>query len=269
MIKQTFLALAVFSLLTAGITQSGYAESVPPWVKNTAKWYGDGQISEKEFLNAIRYLINNGILSLEQKSAVIPEINPDDTKQELIENGIEMLQAKNNRSALEFFNEALEKDPTDVRALVDKGIVLARQGNYKDAQSVFDKAIEISEGKGVVNYKAVVNAGIVLSIYGNQADAHRYFDRVLENEKDVKQETLLAALTNKGITLFEQGQYEESLEYFDRALEMEPERIGAMVNKANALQELKRFDEAFELFKKAHELTKDPLSWKPTFVIVK
>ena len=269
MIKQFFIVLTIFSLLSAGVAQSGFAESVPPWVKNTAKWYGDGLISEKEFLNAMRYLINNGILKVEPEIVDIPEIGSDDTKQELIETGAELLEAKSNLAALEFFNKALDKDPRDVKALIDKGIVLARQGNYKDAKAIFDKAIEISGSKGVVNYKAVANAGIVLSIYGDPQDALKYFDRVLDNEKDVKQETLLAVLTNKGVTLFEQGKYEESLTYFDRALEIDPERIGALVNKANALQELKRFDEAFPLFTKAHQLTKDPLSWKPKFIIIR
>ena len=269
MIKHLFFAMVIFGLLSTGIIQSGFAESVPNWVKNTAKWYGDGKISETEFLNAIKYLINNGVLNLEQKIADIPKIQPDDPPQELIEIGVELLEAKNNLAALEFFNKALDKDPRDVKALTDKGIVLARQGQYKDAKAIFDKAIEISEINGAVNYKAIANAGIVLSIYGDPDEAIKYFDRVLDNEKDVKQETLLAVLINKGVTLLEQGEYEESLFYFDRALEIEPERIGALVNKANALQELHREDEAFPLFIKAHQLSKDPLSWKPQFVIVK
>ena len=267
--RQFFIVLTVFSLLSVGIVQSGFAESIPPWVKNTAKWYGDGQISETEFLNAIRYLIDNGILNTESKVAEIPKIEHDDTKQELIETGIELLDAKNNLAALEFFNKALDKDPRDIKALVDKGIILARQGNYPDAKSLFDKAIEISESKDEISYKAIANAGIVLSIYGDPDDAMTYFERVLNNEKDVKPETLLAVLTNVGVTLLEQGKYEESLPYFDRVLEIEPDRIGGLVNKANALQELDRTDEAFPLFIKAHQLSKDPLSWKPKFVIIR
>jgi len=34
-------------------------------------------------------------------------------------------------------------------------------------------------------------------------------------------------------------------------------------------ENLGRNDEAFQLFIKAHQLTKDPLSWKPTFVIIR
>lgn len=268
MTRQFFVLLMILGLLGSGITQYGFADSVPSWVKNTAKWYGDGLISESEFLNAIRYLVDNGIMVIRQETSSMPKANLGDTAQDLIEKGIDQLEAKNNLSALEFFDKALEKDPKDIRALVDKGIVLARQGNYKDAKAVFDKAADLSEAKGTVNYKAVVNAGIALSIYGDPNEAIRYFDKVLDNKESVKQETLLAALINKGATLLGQGKSEESLQYFDMALEIQPDRIGALVNKANALQDLKRYDEAFELFKQAHQLTKDPLSWKPTFVIV-
>ena len=37
---------------------------VPSWVKNVAEWWADDQVSEKEFLAAIEYLISNNIISL-------------------------------------------------------------------------------------------------------------------------------------------------------------------------------------------------------------
>ena len=245
-----------------------FGDNVPAWIKNTAKWYGEGKISESEFLNAIRYLINNGVLVLEEKSSVNhPEAS--DSKSELIEQGIEELQNANNINALEFFNAALERDPKDIQAMVNKGIILARQGNYDGAKQLFDKAIKLTETRGNVDYRAVVNAGIVMSIYGNPEEALKYFDRALASTEKLSQDTLMAALINKGVTLMQQGHYEDSLSYFDRALEIEPDRVGALVNKANALQELHRDKEAHPLFIKAHQLSNDPLSWKPKFVIVK
>ncbi len=266
---QKYLILAIILILSSGmLLQHSYAANVPEWIKNTAKWYGEGQISEVEFLNAIRYLINNGILNL-GPSSDIAHPDPTDSKQKLIEQGIEELQNANNLTALEFFNAALEKDPKDIQAMTNKGIVLARQGNFDNAKQLFDKAIELSEAKGAIDYRIVVNAGIVMSIYGDPNEALNYFDRALANEEKLRQETLMAALINKGVTLFEQGLYENSLPYFDKALEIEPDRIGALVNKANALQELHRDSEAHPLFIKAHKLSNDPLSWKPKFVIIK
>jgi len=35
---------------------------IPGWVKNIFLWYGQDQVSEDELLDAIKYLINEGIL---------------------------------------------------------------------------------------------------------------------------------------------------------------------------------------------------------------
>lgn len=55
---------------------------VPEWIKNTAKWYGDGLTTEADFLNAIKFLIENDILIIngaeqdsDVKSVIIPNGN--------------------------------------------------------------------------------------------------------------------------------------------------------------------------------------------------
>ena len=49
------------------------AQSVPEWVKNTALWYGQGEISESEFLNAIKFLVENDIIVIETKERIEPD----------------------------------------------------------------------------------------------------------------------------------------------------------------------------------------------------
>lgn len=48
-------------------------QNVPDWIKNTAKWFGEGQVSETEFLNAIKYLIENKIIILDEPKAESPK----------------------------------------------------------------------------------------------------------------------------------------------------------------------------------------------------
>ena len=56
----------MFSMLLISFsTDVAYADSVPEWVKNNALWYGQGIVSESEFLNAIKFLIENGVIVLE------------------------------------------------------------------------------------------------------------------------------------------------------------------------------------------------------------
>lgn len=58
------ILLASVLILPILLTDSAKAALVPDWVKNTAKWYGDDIITEVEFLNAIKYLIQSGIIEI-------------------------------------------------------------------------------------------------------------------------------------------------------------------------------------------------------------
>jgi plastocyanin len=63
----------VFSILLVSFTANeAVAESVPEWIKNNALWYGQGNISEAEFLNAIKFLIEEGIIVLDTE--IVSEI---------------------------------------------------------------------------------------------------------------------------------------------------------------------------------------------------
>jgi len=37
---------------------------VPAWVKNTAGWWADGTIDDGTFVNAIQYLIKEGLIQV-------------------------------------------------------------------------------------------------------------------------------------------------------------------------------------------------------------
>ena len=46
-----------------GVLEVQSAEiSIPDWVRNNAKWWADGQISDKDFASGLEYLIENGII---------------------------------------------------------------------------------------------------------------------------------------------------------------------------------------------------------------
>ena len=54
------LSFSIFVL----IIPNTFAESVPEWVKNTAGWWATNQISETEFVNAIKFLIESGLINI-------------------------------------------------------------------------------------------------------------------------------------------------------------------------------------------------------------
>jgi plastocyanin len=61
------LVLATAVLILAAHSNAA-AERVPEWIKNTAMWYAEGKISETEFLNAIKFLLDNKIIVLEEQT---------------------------------------------------------------------------------------------------------------------------------------------------------------------------------------------------------
>ncbi len=82
------IPIMVFSILLLSFSANFVnAESVPEWIKNNALWYGQGIVSETEFLNAIKFLVENDIIILESKdiessenfsaTVIIPNGNSD------------------------------------------------------------------------------------------------------------------------------------------------------------------------------------------------
>ncbi|MFQ5496750.1 MAG: plastocyanin/azurin family copper-binding protein [Nitrosopumilus sp.] len=77
--KKTSMKISIlagmFSILLIS-TSVSFADSasIPEWIKNNALWYGQGTISETEFLNAMKFLIENDVLVIDTKDTEIAKI---------------------------------------------------------------------------------------------------------------------------------------------------------------------------------------------------
>lgn len=47
--------------------------TLPNWIKNNAKWWSEGSVGDKDFVQGIQYLIQKGIIK-------IPQTKPSDSK---------------------------------------------------------------------------------------------------------------------------------------------------------------------------------------------
>ena len=45
--------------------QGGSGTAIPDWIKQTARWWADGQVSDAEYINSLQYLISQGILRVQ------------------------------------------------------------------------------------------------------------------------------------------------------------------------------------------------------------
>ena len=61
MILLTIFALSLFS--TKSLAED---IQIPPWIKNNAKWWSEGQIGDNDFVKGIQYLLQSGILKIPQ-----------------------------------------------------------------------------------------------------------------------------------------------------------------------------------------------------------
>ena len=65
------LVLGFFLLVSLSLIPFSFSETVPDWVKNTAGWWSTDAISDTEFVNAIEFLVNSGIIITDKTSSKI------------------------------------------------------------------------------------------------------------------------------------------------------------------------------------------------------
>ncbi len=52
---------------------SAQSSDVPDWVKNNAKWWAEGKISDQEYLDAVKFLVDNQIIKVQTFSPLLAE----------------------------------------------------------------------------------------------------------------------------------------------------------------------------------------------------
>ncbi len=66
--RKAIIPIVVLSILLISFSVNFVsAESIPNWIKDVALMYGQGDIPETEFLNMIKFLVENEIIVLENK----------------------------------------------------------------------------------------------------------------------------------------------------------------------------------------------------------
>ncbi len=58
------LTISIIGVVGFSITASATDSSVPEWVKNNAKWWSEGSISESEYVTSLEFLITEGIIQI-------------------------------------------------------------------------------------------------------------------------------------------------------------------------------------------------------------
>ena len=66
-LKKLLLIIPVLLVLVFGLGSVSAESLIPEWIQNTALWYGQGTITDQEYIESIKYLIDNKIIFLDEE----------------------------------------------------------------------------------------------------------------------------------------------------------------------------------------------------------
>lgn len=164
---------------------------------------------------------------------------------------IETLVANNNLpEAMSKCNQALNKNPNEVRFLNIQGYVALQQKKFDNALDIFQKAIEIEPDNAVL----YSNMGLALQGLSREDIALKSFDRALK-----KNPKLFDAYKNKANLLKQNGKFKKAAKAYKEGLDACGllDRYEFLLNYSSFLSEAQLFEEAVPVVEKS-------LSIKPT-----
>jgi tetratricopeptide (TPR) repeat protein len=147
--------------------------------------------------------------------------------------------------AISAYNKALEINPRYALAYHNRGSVYAKKNQYNEAISDFTKALEINPKFAAAYYYR----GITYFNKGQYEEAISDFTKALEiNPRD--------ALTyyNRGIAYDDKGQYDEAISDYTKALEIDPKDGWAYYNRGIVYGKKGQYDQAISDYYKALEI---------------
>ena len=171
-------------------------------------------------------------------------LSPEDTKtnDQLYLTGLHLEQYRHATwSALDYYEEALRRDPNDVRCLNQTGLWYLRRGRFDKAESYLRKAVKIWQKRNPNPYdgEAIFNLALALKYQGRQQETYELFWKSTWNKAWADAGYFEAACISTA-----QGRYEDALDELNRSLIFNSCNHKARALKAAVLRLLDRKDEA-------------------------
>jgi len=127
----------------------------------------------------------------------------------------DQLQAdKNYLDAIDYYEAALTKAPSNVILLNKVGMSQLLLRRYKEARKNFERAIKLD--KTYAN--AYANMGVVYYQQGNYGKSIHYYDKAIEIDRQAA-----VFYNNRAASLFVKKQFEKATEDYNKALQLDPD----------------------------------------------
>ncbi|KAJ6796668.1 putative UDP-N-acetylglucosamine--peptide N-acetylglucosaminyltransferase SPINDLY [Iris pallida] len=151
--------------------------------------------------------------------------------------------------ALEFYENILEKEGSNVEALIGKGICLQMQNMNPQAFESFIEAIRLDPQ----NACALTHCGILYKDEGHLLEAVESYQKAIKADPSYKPaaECLAIVLTDLGTSLKLSGNTEEGIQKYCEALKVDSHYAPAYYNLGVVYSELMQYDMALGCYEKA------------------
>jgi len=146
------------------------------------------------------------------------------------------------KELLEYCTEVLEKDPSNLHALLNKGLALYFLGNLEKSIHYFQKTLEIDPS----NLTAINGLSKVLFKSEMYEESIIYDDKALELDPNH-----LDSLRGKAASLFMLDRHDEALEFYQKSLQVEPNHFHSLIGIGGVYQDLNQYEDAIIYYKKA------------------
>ncbi|XP_066331172.1 probable UDP-N-acetylglucosamine--peptide N-acetylglucosaminyltransferase SPINDLY [Miscanthus floridulus] len=161
-----------------------------------------------------------------------------------------ILQSRNKfTDAINLYNIVLEKEGTNVEALIGKGICLQAQNLPRQAIECFTEVVKIEPG----NACALTHCGMVYKDEGHLVEAAEAYQKARTADPSYKpaSELLAIVLTDLGTSLKLAGNTEEGIQKYCEALEVDNHYAPAYYNLGVVYSEMMQFEMALSCYEKA------------------
>ena len=181
-------------------------------------------------------------------------LSPEDTKtnDQLYLTGLHLEQYRHATwSALDYYEEALRRDPNDVRCLTQTGLWYLRRGRFEKAEGYLKKAVRIWQKRNPNPYdgEAIFYLALCKRFLGHLAEAYELFWKSTWNKAWAD-----AGYSEAATISISQGRYDDALDELNRSLIFNNCNHKARALKAAVLRLLNRKDEALAWIQESYKL---------------
>ena len=186
-------------------------------------------------------------------------LSPQDTKtvDQLYLTGLHLEQYRHATwSALDYYEEALRRDPKDYRCNMQMGLWYLRRARFDKARTYLETAVKVQKRRNPNPYdgEALFYLGVVNKLLGEYGKAYNYFWKSTWNKAWADAgyfEAACISISNEN--------WEDALDELNRALISNSHNHKARAMKAAVLRKLGRNDEALAWIKESYKI--DPFNY--------